>query len=280
MTVEEPASGAVSLIPAGLDAVLVLLRHGETEFIVQKRFQGAMEAPLTPAGERQATPGRQAPRRPHRFTGPADTRRGPLLDPSTPRSGRARRSAELVAEELTAAGRDRSPTPARAGLLRDRPGRLGGADRYGDHATLRRLAGELAPLAEPFQRAGRRDPLAGRGPRPGRALRGCSPTWPWAPSLARTTAIRSSATKARPGTSGAGRSSSDTAASSASWPARCSGLPMDHFWNFDFGLAAITVVEIRAGRAVMRSLNLDAHLGRDSALAEEESRERNARGAL
>ena len=58
------------------------------------------------------------------------------------------------------------------------------------------------------------------------------------------------------------------------------GLPTDHFWNFDFGLAAITVVEIRAGRAVLRSLNLDSHLDAASAIAAEESRERDARGAL
>ena len=53
-TGEEPASGAARLIPNGLDAILVLLRHGQTQFIVEKRFQGAMEAPLTALGETQA----------------------------------------------------------------------------------------------------------------------------------------------------------------------------------------------------------------------------------
>jgi broad specificity phosphatase PhoE len=32
----------------------------------------------------------------------------------------------------------------------------------------------------------------------------------------------------------------------------------DHFWNFDFGLASITVIELRAGRAVLRALNIEA----------------------
>jgi hypothetical protein len=51
---EARPSGAAPLIPAGLDAILVLLRHGQTQFIVENRFQGAMEAPLTPLGELQA----------------------------------------------------------------------------------------------------------------------------------------------------------------------------------------------------------------------------------
>jgi len=48
---ETRPSGAAPLIPTGLDAVLVLLRHGQTQFIVEKRFQGAMEAPLTELGD-------------------------------------------------------------------------------------------------------------------------------------------------------------------------------------------------------------------------------------
>ena len=51
---DELASGVALLIPRGLDAVLVLLRHGQTQFIVENRFQGAMEAPLTALGELQA----------------------------------------------------------------------------------------------------------------------------------------------------------------------------------------------------------------------------------
>ena len=38
------------------------------------------------------------------------------------------------------------------------------------------------------------------------------------------------------------------------------GLPLEHFWNFDFGLASVSVIEIRAGRAVLRALNLDSPL--------------------
>ena len=58
------------------------------------------------------------------------------------------------------------------------------------------------------------------------------------------------------------------------------GLPLEHFWNFDFGLGAITVIEIRAGRAVLLALNLEGHLGAAAAPTADESSERNASGAL
>ncbi len=42
------------LIPDGLDATLVLVRHGESEFIVQGRFQGRADSPLSARGRSQA----------------------------------------------------------------------------------------------------------------------------------------------------------------------------------------------------------------------------------
>jgi probable phosphoglycerate mutase len=42
------------LIPEGLDATLVLVRHGESAFIAEGRFQGQAETPLTAAGRMQA----------------------------------------------------------------------------------------------------------------------------------------------------------------------------------------------------------------------------------
>ncbi len=49
----------------------------------------------------------------------------------------------------------------------------------------------------------------------------------------------------------------------------------EHFWNFDFGLAAISVIEIRAGRAVLRSANLDGHLQGDVDQAEASDRSKS-----
>jgi len=41
-------------IPGALDATLVLVRHGESTWIVEGRFQGRGDPPLSPLGERQA----------------------------------------------------------------------------------------------------------------------------------------------------------------------------------------------------------------------------------
>jgi len=60
-------------------------------------------------------------------------------------------------------------------------------------------------------------------------------------------------------------------------PAR---LQLEHFWNFDFGLGAITVVEVRAGRAALRALNLDSHLGAEANPETAETSGREASGAL
>jgi phosphoserine phosphatase len=42
------------VIPSGLNATLVLLRHGESVAIVERRFQGQLDTPLSPVGRRQA----------------------------------------------------------------------------------------------------------------------------------------------------------------------------------------------------------------------------------
>jgi broad specificity phosphatase PhoE len=42
------------LIPAGLDAIVAFVRHGESELVAQGRFQGQADSPLTDLGRRQA----------------------------------------------------------------------------------------------------------------------------------------------------------------------------------------------------------------------------------
>jgi len=46
--------GGGDIVPPGLDATLVLVRHGETTWIQQGRFMGSSDPPLSPHGERQA----------------------------------------------------------------------------------------------------------------------------------------------------------------------------------------------------------------------------------
>jgi len=40
-------------------------------------------------------------------------------------------------------------------------------------------------------------------------------------------------------------------------------LPLERYWSFPFALCAVTVVEIRHGRARLRAHNLEAHLAED-----------------
>jgi broad specificity phosphatase PhoE len=58
-------------------------------------------------------------------------------------------------------------------------------------------------------------------------------------------------------------------------------LPLDRFWMFTFALCGITVVEFRAGRAVLRAHNLTEHLAAMLDEQAQEDAERRARsGAL
>ena len=60
------------------------------------------------------------------------------------------------------------------------------------------------------------------------------------------------------------------------------GLPLERFWMWSMDLCGITVVEFRAGRAVLRAHNLTDHLGaaRDAAGMPEPTPAHSERGAL
>ena len=275
---EAPADGASPLIPSGLDAVLVLLRHGQTQFIVEKRFQGSMEAPLTDLGEHQATLAGK------RLAAPgADP---PLPIPDSPPFfivhsplGRARRSAELVVGEMARAGRATPPLRPDAGFSEIAQGAWEGLT---DVEITTRFGDSLAGW--------RRWPTRYHAPG-GEALDAV---------LARVEASLSmllvelgkgtaAGTLDRHQVLGYG----DAGPDQRRWSlivghggvfrvVICAllGLSLDHFWNFDFGLAAITVVEIRAGRAVVRTLNLESHLGAEAEPSIQQSSERAESGAL
>jgi probable phosphoglycerate mutase len=271
-------SGAAPLIPAGLDAVLVLLRHGQTQFIVENRFQGAMEAPLTDLGEEQA---RRAGRR------LAEPRARPALPiPDAPPFaivhsplGRARRTAELAVAEMVVAGCTTPP-------LRSDPG-------FSEIAQ-----GEWEGLTDVQITARFGDSLAGWRRWPTRFHAPGGETLDQVFTRAETalsTLLTEMARGAAPGTmdrhqvlgyqdesSGNERWSLIVAHGGIFRVAACVllGLPPDHFWNFDFGLGTISVIEIRAGRAVLRALNLDSYLGPNAEPMVEEPSRRDAGGAL
>ena len=272
----DPASGAASLIPEGLDATLVLLRHGQTEFIVEKKFQGQTETPLTKLGERQA---RAAGRRlAHPLAKPPlpIPDEEPLAIVHSP-LGRTRQTAEAARAAFEAAGR--TPPP-----LRPDPGFLeiaqGGWEGLTDDEIEARFGDSLAGW--------RRWPDRVHAPG-GESL---------AQVRARVEASLSSilaelASGAPKGTHDRHQvlGYADAPTFSRRWclivghggvfrVALCAllGLGNEHFWNFDFGLAAISIVELRAGRAVLRASNLEDHLGLAS--SDEEGAERDATGAL
>jgi broad specificity phosphatase PhoE len=275
---ETRASGAAPLIPDGLDAVLVLLRHGETEFIVERRFQGQMETPLTKAGELQA---RLAGRRlalPHGNPPLPIPDSAPFAIVHSP-LGRTRQTAEYVAEAMTAADRAAPPLRPEPGLLEIAQGEWEGLTdleigaRFGDSlAAWRRWPTRVhAPGGENLDQVSSRvegalASLLGR----------------LADGGERGTLDRHQVLGYEDGSADLRRWALLVGHGGVFRVVTCLllGLPLDHFWNFDFGLAAITVVEIRAGRAVLRALNLDSHLGPEAVRIEAEAAERDAGGAL
>jgi len=237
-----------------------------------------MEAPLTTLGEMQARlAGRKlatpnlAPALPIPDTSPFAIVHSPL--------GRARRSAELAVTEMNAAGRATPP-------LRSDPG-------FCEIAQ-----GEWEGLTEAEITARFGDSLAGwrRWPTRFYAPGGENLETVWVRAeAALTTILAGMAAGSAPGTHDRHQvlGYGDNAPEQRPWSLVVAhggifkvvvcvllGLTMEHFWNFDFGLGAITVVEIRAGRAVLRTLNFESHLGGNSQLERNGDAERNAGGAL
>ena len=121
------------LIPELLDATLVLVRHGESEFIVQGRFQGHAETPLSPTGLRQAA--LVAERLAHPHDPPAlPVPDGPLREVVHSPLRRTTQTAEAIVEQL----RISPPLRPEPGLLEIAQGEWEGlhrdevAARYGD----------------------------------------------------------------------------------------------------------------------------------------------------
>jgi broad specificity phosphatase PhoE len=263
---------ATSPIPEGLDATLVLVRHGESEYIVEGRFQGQAETPLSLTGRRQARLVADRLARPHdppALPLPAGPAREIVHSPLQ----RAHQTADAIA---IASGVGRRADP---GFLEIGQGAWEGLHRDEIGA---RYAAELA--------AWRR-----------------TPTEAWAPGGESLAIV---ADRVRPGLRTAlerlaeggapGSLDRDQVAGYGSAPATepwsmvvghdgvfkialltLFGLPLERFWMWSMDLCAITVVDFRAGRAVLRAHNLTSPL---SGLLDEEAvevqEERSRSGAL
>jgi probable phosphoglycerate mutase len=256
---ERPLSAAI--IPDALDATLVLVRHGESEYIVQGRFQGQADSPLTERGRRQAAlvAGRLAS--PHVSPAlPVPVGR-PLEVVHSPLARTSQTAATIVDAMRSSALLDGAPTDvlrpddgfkeigqgAWEGLHRDEI-----AARYPTElATWRRRPTEMwanggESLAAVAERA---RPALGR-------------------LLARLADAGVPGTRDRDQVPGYG-----DALAMHPWSVLVGhdglfkvallvlfDLPLDRFWMWSMDLCAISVVEFRAGQPVLRAHNLNGHL--------------------
>lgn len=265
------------LIPEGLDATLVLVRHGESEYIVQGRFQGQADTPLSPRGRRQAelvaarlAAPHDAPALPISSGAPLELVHSPLA--------RTRETATAIAAATDGADSSRPPLP-----LRPDPGflELGQGEWEGLHRD--EIAARYAPVLATWRRR---------------------PTEAWAPGgeslaevaarvrpaladlLARLAAAGVPGTRDRDQVPGYG----DQVASHP-WSILVGhdgvfkislltifDLPLERFWMWTMDLCAISVIEFRGGQPVVRAHNLTGHLSAlldEEALAAQEARTRS-----
>ncbi len=244
------------LIPAGLDATLVLVRHGETEYIAQGRFQGHAPTPLTPLGERQATAAGMRlsrPLEPPSLPVPAGPPRAVVYSPLV----RTTQTAERIGAALATMG---IPTA----LVAERG---------------------LAEIAQGAWEGLLHDEVVERY---GEVLRGWrrAPTETQAPGGERLVEVQTrvrNALERMLGELARGRAPGLLEREQVAGYARLDGpspwtilvghdgcfkvllltlldLPLDRFWSFSLPLAGISVIEIRGGRPIVRAQGLTDHL--------------------
>lgn len=268
-----------ALIPPDLDATIVFLRHGESVFIAEGRFQGQLDTPLSPLGVRQADEAARrlaAPGRPPLLPVPA----GPPLEIVHSPLARTSQTAERAAQAIRAVhGSATAPLRAEPGLIEIGQGEWEGlrreevAERYGDvlagwrraplevnapggervldvavrvRAALAALLARLA--AEPATRPSATN-VTGFPPPP-------APDTPWTLLVGHDGVFKVALLTLL-------------------------GFPLERFWSFPFALCGLSVVELRAGMPVLRAHNLVEHLAPlldERAIAETEERQRS--GAL
>jgi len=246
-------------IPVDLDATLVLVRHGESELIVQRRFQGQLETPLSATGRRQAALVARRLARPHdRPALPLPA--GPPL--AIVHSPLARATETATAIRDAAAGPDAFDLPL---SIRPDPRFI----EIGQGEWEGMLAADISARDGERLAAWRR-----------------TPTLAWAPGGERLIDVRKRvapgltdllvelAAAGRPGSIDAPQVAGyGDAVTEQPWTILVGhdgvfkillltlfGLPLERFWMWSSDLCGISVIEIRAGRPVVRAMNLTEHL--------------------
>ena len=274
-------SDGAPLVPEGLDATLVLLRHGESEWIRENRFQGQAETPLSAVGRRQAALAAERLARPHASPALPVPLGRPIEIVHSPLA-RTRATAEAVGTAI-ASEPEGAAVPVRPdpGIMEIGQGEWEGVTH---DEIMRRWPAELsawrrrpqetwAPGGESIAQvqARVRPALAGVLERLGRDYPRGSLDRPQVGGY--------------PGVGpGAGQPWSILVGHDGVFKIvllSLFDLPLDRFWMFTFALCGITVVEFRGGRAVLRAHNLTEHLASLLDERAQEDAERRARsGAL
>jgi broad specificity phosphatase PhoE len=220
-------------IPAGLSGTLVLVRHGESTWVAQDRFQGRGDPPLSPVGVQQAK--LVAQRLADRESGaPLPVPHGQPIGIWHSPLTRADQTARLIAELQP--GTTLHPT---AGLIEISQGRWEGLTKT---EVSTRWPAELA--------AWRRSPVNNHAPG-GEAL---------AAAAARVAGVGSELLSALAGVDG-GEPWALVVAHDGIFRLlliTLLGLSLEHFWSFPFNLCAVSVVGIRDGSVALRAHNLAA----------------------
>jgi probable phosphoglycerate mutase len=246
-------------IPTDLDATLVLVRHGESEYIVEGRFQGRADSPLSRLGHRQADLVAARLARPHESPAlpvPSGMPIEVVHSPLARAAQTARAIGDAIAEETGGGAVATRPDDALTEIGQGSWEGLHRAEieaRDGDRLSAwRRTPVEAwAPGGESLDEASSRvvpgldhalarlgeaspgptavaDAVAGYGTEP-------PPRRPWSILVGHDGIFKVVLLS-------------------------LFDLPLERFWMWSFELASISVVDIRAGRVLVRALNLDAHL--------------------
>jgi broad specificity phosphatase PhoE len=273
-----PGSVEPAVVPAGLDAKLVLVRHGESTYIVERRFQGQAETPLSPTGLRQAGLVARRLARPHDRPALPVPGGAPLELVHSPLQRTAQTADAIVMAYAAATG---TPLPTRPdpAFLEIGQGEWEGLLR--DELTARYAAELSAWRLRPHEHwAPGGESLADVQARVRTGL---------AAVLGRLAEGREPGSPDRPQVAGYFEEPDDQP-----WSIVVGhdgvfkvmlltlfSLPLDRFWMWQMDLCGITIIEFRGGRPVLRAHNLTAHLADllDEA-AQEELDERSRSGAL
>jgi probable phosphoglycerate mutase len=250
----QPTAVPVVALPDDIEATLVLCRHGESTWIVEGRFQGAADPPLSPVGQRQAA---------HLASRLGDRGRIPILPiPSGP-------PIAIWHSPLARTSATATPVGAALGVpLTAQPD----LREIGQGAWEGRLVADILASDGDLLRAWRQAPVGHEAPGGETlvqaAVRGARALEHIVDRLAEASRARGGGDPDRAPVIGYG-----SAASSQPWGLVVGhdgllrvivltllGLPLERFWTFPFVPAGISVLEFHRGHAIVRAHNLDEHL--------------------